>query len=63
MALFLAVPQGPVPRVPRGECPEDRVVLIVDIRRPMPLPFGAINRAAQAVMRQLYGKEILKKLA
>ena len=44
-------------------CDQDRVVLIVDIRRPMPFPFGATNRAAQAIMRQLYGKEILKKLA
>ncbi|HEY2159465.1 MAG TPA: aspartyl/asparaginyl beta-hydroxylase domain-containing protein [Isosphaeraceae bacterium] len=46
-----------------NQCPQDRVVLIVDIRRPMPFPFGATNRAAQAIMRQLYGKEILKKLA
>jgi hypothetical protein len=29
----------------------------------MPFPFGATNRAAQAIMRRLYGKEILKKLA
>lgn len=46
-----------------NNCTEDRVVLIVDIRRPMPFPFDATNRAAQAIMRQLYGKEILKKLA
>ena len=26
----------------------DRVVLIVDIRRPMPQPFDAVNRLAQA---------------
>ena len=41
----------------------DRVVLIVDIRRPMPQPFDAVNRAAQAVMKQVYGRSILKKLA
>jgi aspartate beta-hydroxylase/beta-hydroxylase len=41
----------------------DRVVLIVDIRRPMPLPFDALNRFVIAVMRLLYGKEIMKKLA
>jgi aspartyl/asparaginyl beta-hydroxylase (cupin superfamily) len=46
-----------------NHCPQDRVVLIVDIRRPMPFPFGATNRVAQAIMRQLYGKEVLKKLA
>ena len=40
-----------------------RVVLIVDIRRPMPFPFGAANRVAQEIMRRLYGRAILKKLA
>jgi aspartate beta-hydroxylase/beta-hydroxylase len=42
---------------------EDRVVLIVDIRRPMPFPFGATNRVVQEVMRRLYGRAILKRLA
>jgi aspartyl/asparaginyl beta-hydroxylase (cupin superfamily) len=46
-----------------NHCPRDRVILIVDIRRPMPFPFDPCNRIAQAVMRQVYGKEILKKLA
>ena len=46
-----------------NHCPHDRVILIVDVRRPMPLPFDAMNRFAQLVMRQVYGKEILKKLA
>jgi aspartyl/asparaginyl beta-hydroxylase (cupin superfamily) len=41
----------------------DRVVLIVDIRRPMPLVFDGANRFAQSVMRMVYGKQILKKLA
>lgn len=44
-------------------CPRDRVIMIVDVRRPMPFPFDPCNRIAQAVMRQVYGKEILKKLA
>jgi aspartate beta-hydroxylase/beta-hydroxylase len=41
----------------------DRVVLIVDIRRPMPLPFDAVNRLAQSIMKPLYGRHILKRLA
>jgi len=44
-------------------CPHDRVILIADIRRPMPFPFDPCNRIAQKVMRQVYGKEILKKMA
>ena len=41
----------------------DRVVLIVDIRRPMPQPFDGVNRVAQAVMKRVYGGHMLKKLA
>lgn len=41
----------------------DRVVLIVDIRRPMPLIFDRCNRFVEFVMRQVYGKQIVKKLA
>jgi aspartyl/asparaginyl beta-hydroxylase (cupin superfamily) len=41
----------------------DRVVLIVDVRRPMPLPLAALNRAVESVMRLVYGKQVLKKLA
>ncbi len=41
----------------------DRVVLIVDIRRPMPQPFDAVNRLAQAIMKQVYGRHVLEKLA
>ena len=41
----------------------DRVVLIVDVRRPMPAVFDGMNRFAQAVMRKVYGQQILKKLA
>ncbi len=39
------------------------MILIVDIRRPMPLPFAAVNRAVEWLMRLVYGKQILKKLA
>jgi aspartyl/asparaginyl beta-hydroxylase (cupin superfamily) len=41
----------------------DRVILIVDIRRPMPLVLDSINRFVEFVMRLVYGKQILKKLA
>jgi aspartyl/asparaginyl beta-hydroxylase (cupin superfamily) len=41
----------------------ERVVLIVDIRRPMPFYFDALNRLVVEVMRRVYGKQILKKLA
>jgi aspartate beta-hydroxylase/beta-hydroxylase len=41
----------------------ERVVLIVDIRRPMPLPFASLNRFVELVMRLIYGKQIVKKLA
>jgi aspartyl/asparaginyl beta-hydroxylase (cupin superfamily) len=41
----------------------DRVVLIVDVRRPMPLPFAAINRLVESAMRLIYGKQVVKKLA
>jgi aspartyl/asparaginyl beta-hydroxylase (cupin superfamily) len=43
--------------------PGDRVVLIVDIRRPMPLPFDAVNRLAQSIMKPLYGRQIQKRLS
>jgi aspartate beta-hydroxylase/beta-hydroxylase len=46
-----------------NRCAEDRVILIVDIRRPMPQPFDAVNRAAQAVMKRVYGRHVLGKLA
>jgi aspartyl/asparaginyl beta-hydroxylase (cupin superfamily) len=45
-----------------NKCEEDRVILIVDIRRPMPLPFDAVNRIAQLIMKPLYGRHILKRL-
>jgi aspartyl/asparaginyl beta-hydroxylase (cupin superfamily) len=41
----------------------ERVVLIVDIRRPMPLPLASLNRFVELVMRMVYGKQLLKKLA
>jgi aspartyl/asparaginyl beta-hydroxylase (cupin superfamily) len=46
-----------------NQCEEDRVVLIVDIRRPMPQPFDAVNRIAQSIMKPLYGGQIAKRLA
>ena len=46
-----------------NKCASDRVVLIVDVRRPMPLPFAALNRFVESVMRVVYGKQVLKKLA
>lgn len=45
-----------------NQCEQDRVVLIVDIRRPMPQPFDAVNRVAQSIMKPVYGRHILKKL-
>jgi aspartyl/asparaginyl beta-hydroxylase (cupin superfamily) len=41
----------------------DRVVLIVDVRRPMPAPLDALNQLVIRVMRLVYGKQIIKKLA
>ena len=32
-------------------------------RRPMPQPLDALNRFVISVMRMIYGKEIMKKLA
>lgn len=46
-----------------NKCAADRVVLIVDVRRPMPLPLATLNRLVESVMRLVYGKQILKKLA
>jgi aspartyl/asparaginyl beta-hydroxylase (cupin superfamily) len=37
-----------------------RVVLIVDIRRPMPLPLTALNRFVELIMRMVYGKQVVK---
>lgn len=45
-----------------NESDGDRVVLIVDIRRPMPQPFDAVNRMTQAVMKRVYGRHVLRKL-
>jgi aspartate beta-hydroxylase/beta-hydroxylase len=44
-------------------CASDRVVLIVDVRRPMPLALAAVNRFVESAMRLVYGRQILKKLA
>lgn len=47
----------------KNEATDDRVVLIVDVRRPMPFPLNAINLIIETFIRILYGKKILKKLA
>ena len=46
-----------------NQCEGDRVVLIVDIRRPMPQPFDGVNRVVQRIMKAVYGKHILERLA
>lgn len=46
-----------------NHCASDRVILIVDVRRPMPFVFDRFNRFAEWVMRQVYGKQIVRKLA
>jgi aspartyl/asparaginyl beta-hydroxylase (cupin superfamily) len=46
-----------------NQCDEDRVVLIVDIRRPMPQPFDSVNRLVQRIMKAVYGRHILERLA
>jgi aspartyl/asparaginyl beta-hydroxylase (cupin superfamily) len=46
-----------------NHCDTDRVVLIVDIRRPMPQPFDSVNRIVQRIMKAVYGRHILKRLA
>ena len=46
-----------------NQCDADRVVLIVDIRRPMPQPFDGVNRLVQRVMKAVYGKYVLERLA
>lgn len=42
--------------------PGERVVLIVDIRRPMPLPYAAVNRALELGMRLLYGRKLMQRI-
>jgi aspartyl/asparaginyl beta-hydroxylase (cupin superfamily) len=46
-----------------NKCESDRVVLIVDIRRPMPAPFDGVNRLVQRIMKAVYGRHILKRIA
>src|SRR5262249_958394 len=46
-----------------NKCDRDRVILIVDIRRPMPQPFDIVNRLVQRIMKFVYGRHMLKKLA
>ncbi len=46
-----------------NQCAADRVVLIVDIRRPMSQPYDGVNRFVQRIMKAVYGRHILKRLA
>jgi aspartyl/asparaginyl beta-hydroxylase (cupin superfamily) len=46
-----------------NQCAEDRVILIVDILRPMPRPFDGVNRLVQRIMKPVYGRHILNRLA
>ncbi len=46
-----------------NQCDEDRVILIVDFRRPMPQPFAAVNRLVQRIMKAVYGRHVLARLA
>lgn len=45
-----------------NEATEDRVVLIVDVLRPMPPLFRGVNRAVSTLIRRLYGKGVAEKL-
>jgi aspartate beta-hydroxylase/beta-hydroxylase len=45
-----------------NEADDVRVVLIVDVLRPMPQPFASVNRAVTDVIRRVYGKAVAKKL-
>jgi aspartate beta-hydroxylase/beta-hydroxylase len=47
----------------RNDSQEIRVVLIVDVLRPMPWPFSLLNRTVTAIIRLLYAKGVTRKLA
>lgn len=42
---------------------EDRVILIADVLRPMPLPQHLANRGAARVARRTYGRRVLQRAA
>ena len=44
-----------------NEADDTRVVLIVDVLRPMPYPFSALNRAVTRIIRRVYAKGLAKK--
>jgi aspartyl/asparaginyl beta-hydroxylase (cupin superfamily) len=46
----------------RNDSEEIRVVLIVDVLRPMPYPFMLANRAVTGIIRRLYARGLAKKL-
>ncbi|RZS36802.1 aspartate beta-hydroxylase/beta-hydroxylase [Herbihabitans rhizosphaerae] len=46
-----------------NDCPQERVVLIVDVLRPMPLPQHLVNRGLAVVARHVYGRKVLARAA
>ena len=46
----------------KNESDEIRVVLIVDVLRPMPFAFRSVNRIVTAIIRGVYAKALAKKL-
>ncbi|WP_328394026.1 aspartyl/asparaginyl beta-hydroxylase domain-containing protein [Nocardia sp. NBC_00416] len=45
-----------------NDADELRVVLIVDVLRPLPLPFHALNRLVSVFIRYLYGRGLVQNL-
>ncbi len=43
--------------------PGERVVLIVDVLRPMPLPQAMVNRGVALAARYVYGRKVLRRAA
>jgi aspartyl/asparaginyl beta-hydroxylase (cupin superfamily) len=41
----------------------ERIVLIVDVLRPMPFPQNVVNRTVARVARQVYGRQVLQRAA
>jgi hypothetical protein len=46
-----------------NKSPGDRVVLILDIRKPTPVLLDAVNPMAHGVMKAVYGRPVARKLA
>jgi len=45
-----------------NDCPHDRVVLIVDFLRPLPLLPGIVNRVLAGFIRHFYGKPLARRV-